>query len=70
MKKSYDKALGFLGQYGGTRLLLAFLASVGLWQVCGMRQAAMLEVDQASSSNAYVAFTVLQHENCTPGVLQ
>jgi hypothetical protein len=38
--------------------------------VAGMRHAAMLEVDQASSSNAYAAFTVLQHENCAPGVLQ
>jgi hypothetical protein len=38
--------------------------------MAGMRHAAMPKIDQASSSNAYVAFTVLQHENCAPGVLQ
>lgn len=36
--------------------------------MAGMRYMAMLEVDQASSSNTYVAFTVLQHENCAPDV--
>ena len=36
--------------------------------MASMRYVAMLEVDQASSSNAYVAFSVLQHENCAPDV--
>ena len=37
MKKSCDKALRSPEQYRGTKLLLVFRASVGLWQVCGMR---------------------------------
>jgi hypothetical protein len=36
--------------------------------MAGMRHAAMLELEQASSSNAYVAFTVFQYDNCVPGV--
>jgi hypothetical protein len=32
--------------------------------MAGMRHAAMLEINQVSSSNDYIAFTVLQHENC------
>ena len=35
--------------------------------MAGMRHAAMLEVDQASSSNADVDLTGLKHENCAPG---
>jgi hypothetical protein len=35
--------------------------------MAGMRHAAMLEVDQASSSNVEADFTSLNHENCAPG---